>query len=202
MANSREAWARAAAVVAAGGVVAFRTDTLYGLGVDPFNRAAVAALRALKGRADNKPVLIVVSDADIAVRFMSRRSQLFDTLSAKLWPGALTLVVAARPEVPAELTAHTGTIGVRLPDDARVRELVRACGGALTATSANRAGQPPARTAAEAAAAFPSGLALILDDGPVQSEQPSTVVDVTGAQPRLLREGVVPWAAIERALTV
>ena len=202
MANSREARARAAAVVAAGGVVAFRTDTLYGLGVDPFNRAAVAALRALKGRADNKPVLIVVSDADVAGRFMSRRSKLFDTLSAKLWPGALTLVVAARPEVPAELTAHTGTIGLRLPADARVREFVRACRGALTATSANRAGQPPARTAAEVAAAFPSGLALILDDGPVQSEQPSTVVDVTGAQPRVLREGVVPWAEIERALTV
>src|SRR5918911_510148 len=177
-----EAHARSAEVVGAGGIVAFRTDTFYGLGADPLNREAVRVLRALKGREEAKPVLIVVSDADVAERFMASRSRLFDVLSARFWPGALTLVVAARAEVPAELTAGTGTVGIRLPADEAVRAFVRACGGALTATSANRAGGPPARTAAEVAEAFPTGLDLIADGGATRSEQPSTVIDVTGAE--------------------
>jgi L-threonylcarbamoyladenylate synthase len=198
--DSAPAHAQAADVVKAGGIVAFRTDTFYGLGVDPFNRAAIGALRALKDREAAKPVLVVISDAPVAARFMAGRSSAFDALAAQFWPGALTLVVAARAEVPPELTAQSGTIGVRLPDDETVRALVRACGGALTAPSANRAGEVPARTAAEVAAAFPSGLDLIVDGGATLSTQPSTVVDVTGAQPRLIRAGVIAWHELERAL--
>jgi L-threonylcarbamoyladenylate synthase len=200
MADGPEARARARRVVLAGGVVAFRTDTLYGLGVDPFNRAALGALRALKGREEHKPVLVVLGDAADAGRFTSSGAKLFEALSARFWPGALTLVVAARAEVPAELTARTGTVGVRLPDDSEVRALIRACGGALTATSANRAGQTPTRTAAEVAAAFPNGLDLIIDGGAARSAQPSTVVDVTGAEARLIREGVVAWLDVQSAL--
>lgn len=192
-----EASGRAAEIVAAGGIVAFRTDTLYGLGADPFNHDAVRGLRALKGREEGKPVLVVISDRDVSGRFIARRSKLFDALSARFWPGALTLVVAARGEVPAELTAGTGTVGIRLPADEAVRAFVRACGGVLTATSANRAGEPPARTAAEVAHAFPTGLDLIVDGGAARSEQPSTVVDVTGAAARLIREGVVSWREVE-----
>ena len=198
--DSVETSARAAEVVAAGGLVAFRTDTFYGLGADPFNRNAVRALRALKGREGAKPVLVVISDADVAGRFMTSGSTLFDALSARFWPGALTLVVAARAEVPVELTAGTGTVGIRLPADETVRAFVRACGGALTATSANRAGEPPARTAAEVANAFPTGLDLIVDGGAARSEQPSTVVDVTDAEARLIREGVVAWREVEQVL--
>jgi L-threonylcarbamoyladenylate synthase len=200
LSDNTETRVRAAELVAAGGIVAFRTDTFYGLGADPFNRAALAALRNLKGREAGKPVLVVLSDASEAARFMSGGSQLFDRLSARFWPGALTLVVAARPEVPAELTANTGTIGIRLPDDETVRTFVRACGGALTATSANLAGEPPARTAAEVARAFPAGLALIVDGGAARTEQPSTVVDVTGDEARLIREGVIAWRELHEAL--
>ena len=200
MADGPEAHARARRVVAAGGVIAFRTDTLYGLGVDPFNRAALGALRALKGREEHKPVLVVLGEATDAGRFTASGAKLFEALSARFWPGALTLVVAARTEVPAELTAHTGTVGVRLPDDEEVRALIRACGGALTATSANRAGQTPARTAAEVAAAFPNGLDLIIDGGTARSAQPSTVVDVSGPEARLIREGVVAWLDVQSAL--
>ena len=191
---------RAAEVVSAGGLVAFRTDTFYGLGADPLNREAVRALRALKGREEAKPVLIVVSDHELAERFMASRSRLFDLLSTRFWPGALTLVVAARAGVPVELTAGTGTVGIRLPADEAVRAFVRACGGALTATSANRAGQPPARSAAEVAAAFPTGLDLIADGGATRSEQPSTVVAVTGAEARLIRAGVVAWREVQEVL--
>lgn len=190
---------RAAAAVASGGVIAFRTDTFYGLGADPFNRAALRALNELKGR-ENKPVLVLVSAAAAAERFVSVRPALFDHLARRHWPGALTLVVKARAEIPELLTAGTGAIGVRLPADDDVKRVVGACGGALTATSANTAGRPPARNAAEAAAYFPSGLALVVDGGETRAELPSTVLDVTGARPRLVREGVVTREALEQSL--
>ena len=195
--DNAETRAQAASCVAKGGIVAFRTDTFYGLGVAPFNRAAVSALLALKGREEGKPILVVISDKEIAARFISHSSPLFDALSTRFWPGALTLVGNARAEVPTELTAGTGTIGIRLPADEDVRAFVRAAGGALTATSANRAGEQPARTAVEVVRAFPHGLALIVDSGAARTEQPSTVVDATGERPRLIRAGVVPWREIE-----
>jgi L-threonylcarbamoyladenylate synthase len=184
---------RAAAVVRAGGLVAFRTDTFYGLGADPSNRDALQKLLALKGREDGKPILLVISDMSEAARFSVGNSKLFDAVSARYWPGALTLVVRARAELPEELTAGTGTIGLRLPADGEVCEVVRACGGALTATSANRAGEPPARTAGEVAQAFPNGLSLIVDGGAARTQQPSTVLDVSRGEARLIREGVISW---------
>src|SRR5947209_9921151 len=119
--DNTETRARAAKIIAAGGVVAFRTDTFYGLGADPFNREALLKLKALKGREEGKPILVVLSDADVAARFTPGGSKLFEVLRARFWPGALTLVVAARAEVPSELTGNTGTVGLRLPDDGAVR---------------------------------------------------------------------------------
>jgi L-threonylcarbamoyladenylate synthase len=114
----------------------------------------------------------------------------------------LTLIGEARVELPALLTAGTGTIGVRLPADEHARAIVRASGGALTATSANPSGLPPARNAEEAARYFPDGLALIIDGGPSLTELPSTVLDVTGDSPRLLREGVVTRRELEETLSI
>ncbi|HKP72373.1 MAG TPA: L-threonylcarbamoyladenylate synthase, partial [Pyrinomonadaceae bacterium] len=151
-------------------------------------------------REDGKPILLVVGDAKAADRFVARRTKLFDAVSTRHWPGALTLVVAARPEVPTELTAGTGTIGVRLPDDAEVRAFVRACGGALTATSANRAGEPPTRTAEEVARAFPEGLSLAVDGGATRAQEPSTVLDVSGDEARLIREGAVSWRELQETI--
>ncbi|HYG10475.1 MAG TPA: L-threonylcarbamoyladenylate synthase [Pyrinomonadaceae bacterium] len=192
--------ARAATIVREGGLIAFRTDTFYGLGADPFNRDALQQLLALKGREDGKPILVVISDAFEVARFNERGGRLFDAVSARHWPGALTLVVSARPELPEELTARTETIGLRLPADGEVCELVRACGGALTATSANRAGEPPARTAEEVAQAFPDGLALIVDGGATRSQEPSTVLDVSRGEARLIREGAVGWHELQETL--
>ncbi|HEV7905529.1 MAG TPA: L-threonylcarbamoyladenylate synthase [Pyrinomonadaceae bacterium] len=198
--DSQETRRQAAALVKAGGLIAFRTDTFYGLGADPFNRDALRQLRALKGRDDGKPILLVISDAPEVARFSPRRAKFFDALSARHWPGALTLVVSAHADLPAELTAGTGTIGLRLPDDEAVRALVRACGGALTATSANLAGEPPARTAEEVERAFPAGLALIVDGGATHTEAPSTVLDVAQDEPRLIREGAVSWRELEETI--
>ena len=194
--DSPEARERAALVVAAGDLVAFRTDTFYGVGADPFNPAALELINALKGR-DGKPILVLAAAAADAERLIADRTRTFELLAARHWPGALTLVAAARAELPELLTAGTGTIGVRLPDDAEARAIVRACGGLLTATSANPAGRPPARTAAEVAAYFPNGLGLVIDGGATRTELPSTVVDVTGSRPRLIREGVVTRSVLE-----
>lgn len=198
--DTPETHRQAAALVRAGSLIAFRTDTFYGLGADPFNRRALQQLLALKGRPDGKPILLVVSDETEVARFSSHRTKLFDALSARHWPGALTLVVSARADVPEELTAGTGTIGVRLPADEAVRELVRACGGALTATSANLAGAPPARTAQEVARAFPDGLALIVDGGATHTEEASTVLDVSQSEARLIREGACSWRELQETI--
>jgi L-threonylcarbamoyladenylate synthase len=199
--DSDETRARAARAIAAGGVIGFRTDTFYGLGADPFNPSAVRRINGLKDRdAGGKPVLVVISDRSCAERFIPDTSQIFNLVSEHHWPGALTIVVNAREEVPDELTAGTRTIGLRLPDDEEVRLLIRACGGALTATSANLAGEPPARTAEEVANAFPSGLDLIVDGGAATSDKPSTVLDLSGEHPRLIRDGVVSRARLRETL--
>jgi L-threonylcarbamoyladenylate synthase len=181
----------AAEIVSRGGVIAFRTDTFYGLGANPFDSGAVNRIKALKGRADAQPILIVISDLDQLDRFIEKPSAEFLRLSERFWPGPLTLIAAARSEVPEEMTAGTGTIGIRLPDDDDVRSLVRACGGALTATSANPASQPPAKSAQEVADYFPAGIDSIIDGGAARTDRPSTVVDVSGAAMKVIREGVV-----------
>lgn len=189
----------AARRTAEGGLVAFRTDTFYGLGADPFNTQALERINALKGR-DGKPILVVVSDALMVARFVAGETEAFRALAAEFWPGALTLVLRARREVPELITAGTGTIGVRLPADEEVRELVGACGGALTATSANPAGAPPARAARDVETYFGDSLPLVIDGGETTSERPSSVVDVTGDGASLIREGVVTADSLERAL--
>jgi len=191
---------RASELIAAGGVIAFRTDTLYGLGADPFNRDALGHLNGLKGREGGKPLLVVISDASVAERFIQTRSQLFDSISRRYWPGALTIVMDAKLEVPDELTAMSGTVGLRLPKDESVRSFIRDCGGALTATSANRAGEPPARTANEVSRSFPAGLDLIVDGGATIAEKPSTVIDLRGEEVRLIREGAIPFDELRNTL--
>ena len=182
---------RAAKIVSEGGVIAFRTDTFYGLGADPFNATAVARIRELKGREENKPILLLLSDANVADRFIADRSKAFEDVARKLWPGPLTIVGVAVANLPSEITAGTGTVGVRVPADYDVRELVRECGGALTATSANPSGSEPARSAEEVMQYFGDFVDLVIDGGEVTATEPSTVLDVTTKPPRVVREGAI-----------
>lgn len=198
--DSSQARRAAAEAIARGGVVAFLTDTFYGLGANPFDKEAVRRINALKGREGGKPILIVLSDASEADRFIESKSALFDAVSRQHWPGALTLVVKARASIPEEITAGSGTVGLRLPDERDVRDLIRSCGGALTATSANTAGAPPARTAEDVAHYFPTELDLIIDGGAARSERPSTVLDISLARARLIREGVVSRSELLKTL--
>lgn len=198
--HDEEKLTRAASIIARGGIIAFRTDTFYGLGVNPFNRDAILRIKDLKGRKEHKPILVIISDHDQIARFISETSQAFDLLAERFWPGPLTLIGKANAELPDEITAGTETVGVRLPDDDDVRALVRLCGGALTATSANRSGAEPARTAEDVRRYFDSSIDLIVDGGKARGERPSTVVDTRDAGPRLIREGVIAWAEIQETL--
>lgn len=197
--DGEEARLRAAQVVRRGGLLAFRTDTFYGVGADPFNPEAVRRIDELKGR-EGKPILVLVSDRAWAERLTEARGPLFDFLGERFWPGPLTLVLRADSRLPTELTAGTGTVGVRYPADEAVCHFVEACGGVLTATSANLAGRPPARSATEALAAFHAGLDLIVDGGETSVEKPSSVVDISGSAAKLIREGALAWREIQNAL--
>ncbi len=200
IADSRQVHEVAARVISGGGVIAFRTDTFYGLGANPLNPHAVGRIRKLKSREEFKPILLLVSDEHQVDRFIAERSPVFAASAKRFWPGPLTIVGKAVDELPGELTAGSATIGIRLPDDQSVRDLVRACGGALTATSANVSGRLPARTAAEVAAYFPERIDLIVDGGEVTATLPSTVLDLSKPEPRLLREGAIVRAELNEFL--
>jgi L-threonylcarbamoyladenylate synthase len=180
-------------------VIAFRTDTFYGLGADPFNRDAIRKIRTLKGREETKPILLLISDESEVDRFI-RQAGFFKLVARDHWPAPLTLIGVSRPEVPAELTAGTNSLGLRLPDDEDVRAFVRACGGTLTATSANVSGQPPARTAKEVENYFPAGIDLIVDGGEVTATEVSTVLDVSSSEARLVREGAISREELKELL--
>jgi L-threonylcarbamoyladenylate synthase len=197
LADSQSGRARAAQIISQGGIIAFRTDTFYGLGADPFNAAAIKRIRKLKGREGDKPILLLISDEQQISRFISKRSSLFAEIAKRFWPGPLTIVGPARDELPEELTAGGKTIGLRLPADEHVRAIVRACGGALTATSANLSGHPDARSASDVATYFSTGIDLIIDGGEVSTTKPSTVLDLSGTEPRILREGAISASDLE-----
>jgi L-threonylcarbamoyladenylate synthase len=190
---------RAARSIAAGGLIAFRTDTFYGLGADPLNPPALRQIIDLKGR-EGKPILLLVSDLAEVERFIIEQSKQFKRVTESFWPGPLTIVSSANPGLSNDLTSGTGTIGVRLPDNESLRDLIRLCGGALTATSANLTGATPARTAEEVAHYFQTGLELILDSGDTTATSASTVLDVTTEVPRLIREGLISRGKLEEIL--
>ncbi|MDQ5845036.1 MAG: L-threonylcarbamoyladenylate synthase [Acidobacteriota bacterium] len=196
--DSQEARAEAARTIRLGGIIAFRTDTFYGLGADPFNREALRKIRQLKGREEGKPILLLISDLSEVDRFIANQSETFKSVADRFWPGPITLIGRARSELPMELTAGTQTIGLRLPNDDNVRSLVRACGRALTATSANPSGGDAATTAAEVMDYFPTGIDLVLDGGTVTATHPSTVLDLSGEVPLLVREGAITREELAR----
>jgi L-threonylcarbamoyladenylate synthase len=182
--------ADAAAVLEAGGVVAFPTETFYGLGVAALDPAAVRHLFALKGRPESQPILVLVDEPARIERFAVLTTPARE-LIVRHWPGALTLVLPARQELPTELTAGTATIGVRQPGHAVARALAAALGGPVTAPSANLTGEAPPTTAAEVLRVFDGRIDLVLDGGRTPGGLPSTVLDLTVDPPRVLRAGAV-----------
>jgi L-threonylcarbamoyladenylate synthase len=181
-------------------VIAYPTDTFYGLGCDPFCESAVQRIFSIKAREPGKPILLIISDLSPLDRLTGEHGSLFLQVSRQFWPGPLTLVVPAAPGLPSILTGDTGTIGIRLPDHALCRRIVGVCGGVLTGTSANLSGMPSLSTADAVAAQLGEVLELIVDGGPTPGGQPSTILNITQDRPRLIREGALPRAQIEQWL--
>jgi L-threonylcarbamoyladenylate synthase len=183
----------ALAVVAlrGGEIVAYPTETFYGLGVDAFDEPALARLRELKGRAEKVFSVLVVGD-DMLERLCEPPSLAALALMRRHWPGALTLALPARPGAPEALVSE-GCVAVRESPHPLARALVRAFGGPVTATSANLAGQPPATTAADVRRAL-RGRCVVLPGGPTAGGAPSTLVRVRGSRIEVLRPGAVEVA--------
>jgi L-threonylcarbamoyladenylate synthase len=190
----------AAEIIKNGGLIAFRTDTFYGIGADPLNEEAVARIKTLKGREEGKPILLLVGNRLDVDPLLSARPPVFEILSERLWPGALTIVVPAADDLPQEITAGTGSVGLRLPDVVEVRKLVSICGGRLTATSANLSGSAAATSAEDVSRYFPIGIDLIIDGGVVAVTRPSTVIDSTVNPAKLVREGAVSKEELMRVV--
>ncbi|HXH07253.1 MAG TPA: L-threonylcarbamoyladenylate synthase [Vicinamibacterales bacterium] len=195
----RDLIARAAEAMRAGGIVAYPTDTLYGLGVDPRHRGAVAALFAAKGRPAGQALPLIAADADQA-GLAARLTPLARRLAEAFWPGPLTIVVPAAAPLAPGVAAADGTVAIRVPAHEVARALARAIGWPVTATSANRSGEPPASTMDAVLGALADRLAFAIDAGPAPGGPPSTIVDATGPAPVLVRAGVVPWTRVLESL--
>ncbi len=181
-----------------GGLVAFPTDTVYGLAADYTNPEAIAGLFAAKGRDMNKAIAVLVGGVEQLDAITPGLSQAAGSLAARFWPGALTLVVTRRPELPDELSTLP-TIGVRMPNHPFALQLLRAV-GPLAVTSANRSGDENPLTAEDVLDQLGGRIDLLLDGGKCPGGVPSTVVDCTVPDVKILRQGAISAADIRQAL--
>lgn len=191
---------RALEVLRRGGVVAMPTDTVYGIGVDGYDAEAVEKLYIAKDRPAHKAIMLLLgddTDIDKAALYISPTAR---RLAERFWPGGLTLVVMGRSELPRNLCAENGTIGLRLPDSEVVRNLVRGFGRPLAVTSANRSGGANPQSAEMVLADLDARIDLILDGGATLQSVASTVLDCTVEPPRVLREGAIQLREIESVL--
>ena len=193
----------AAEVIAAGGIVAVPTETFYGLAADPFRDAAVARVFAVKGRSSERALLLIASDVEQVASHLGPLPPMGRRLAEKFWPGALTVLVGAPAALAKDVTGGTGTVGVRVPAHPVARDLCRVCGRPLTATSANVSGEPPSPDPDEVERTLGARIDLLLDAGRAPGGEPSTIVDVSGRTPRLVRAGAIAWdevlACVNRA---
>jgi L-threonylcarbamoyladenylate synthase len=182
-----------------GGIVAYPTDTLYGLAVDPKSDAALRRLFEAKGRHASTAIALIASDLEQA-RQAGRFGRPEEKLAAAFWPGPLTIVVPIAPDMPRRLSGDRGTIGVRVPDHPVARALAAAFGGSITATSANPSGRAAPTTADDVASHMGAVVDVILDAGPVTGGPPSTIVEIIDGTPTLHRAGAVEWDRVLRCL--
>lgn len=197
-----EAFAHAVRLLRAGKVIAFPTDTVYGVGASGFNERAIEQLYVVKQRERDKAIPYLLADAralDVVARMIPNVARV---LAAKFWPGALTLVVPASSRVPKILMAGGDTVAVRVPNHPSTHALIDSLGVPLAATSANLSGATDPSTAAEVYKQLEGRLPVILDGGATKGNVPSTVVDVTCDPPRVLRVGVISVQDLQDTLGV
>jgi len=197
--NERKAETLLAAVAALerGDVIVFPTETLYGLGADALDLAAVEKVFELKGRDADAPLPALVADRAMLSLLVAEISPLAEKLMQRFWPGPLTLVLPARKDIPKPLLNRTGGIGVRISSQPIATELVKSLGRPLTATSANPSGQAPAHTVEEAKKYFADRIEIYIDGGTLTSKTGSTVAEVSGDTIRILREGDISGSELQ-----
>jgi len=190
----------AAAVIRAGGVVSYPTRSLYGLGADAFNAAAIRRIYEIKERPIERPILVLIDQRAQLDRLVIDVPHAAQNLMRRFWPGRVTLVFAVAPGLPKELTSGTGRIGIRLPDHPVAAALAARAGGPITGTSANLSGQEGFTISPPPGSRIAEKVDLLLDAGTLRGGPGSTVVDVTTDPPKVLREGCVPADEIFDAL--
>ena len=182
---------RMAEEVLRGGVVAFPTDTVYGLGCSLFDVEAVVMLARLKRRDPTHAVISLIPDPLQAWGLAAQVGEVAERLIDRYWPGPLSLIFRGAPLVPRGVLGQGGTIALRCPRDTLCQRILERIGGPVVSSSANLSGQPPAESAAEVVTVFGNQLDIVLDGGPRHRRPPSTLVDVSGERPRLLRRGAL-----------
>lgn len=190
---------QAVAVLKEGGVVAFPTETYWGLAVDPFNGQALERLFELKQRPAQKPVLVLIDSQERLPLLASEVPGRYHPLMERFWPGPLTLIFPSQPLLSPLLTAGTGTVGLRISSHPLARSFTALCAGAITATSANISGRSPAVTEQEVVDQFGSGLDWLVKSGPTSGGTASTIVAADRGGLRLIRPGVIPFTEVEMA---
>ncbi|MFC1891071.1 L-threonylcarbamoyladenylate synthase [Thermodesulfobacteriota bacterium] len=191
---------RAREILSSGGIVAFPTESFYGLGVDAANEEAVKQIFKLKLRPMNQPLLLLISSADMLDNYVEEIPDVADKLIEQFWPGGLTIVFKASKSLSPMLTASTGKIGIRLSSHPVANALAESLGKPVTGTSANISGQPACSTAQEVFKALGDKVDLILDGGTTKGGKGSTILDVTVDPPLIIREGMISTAMIDRAI--
>lgn len=192
--------ARAADLLRAGALVAFPTETVYGLGADASNPQAIARIFAAKGRPADHPLIVHLPDATHLESWASEISEMACQLATAFWPGPLTLIMKRRSTVLDAVTGGQDTVGLRVPNHPLAMQLLRAFNGGIAAPSANRFGRISPTTAAHVHEELGDSVSLILDGGPCRVGIESTILDLSGSQPRILRPGMLDASALGEVL--
>jgi L-threonylcarbamoyladenylate synthase len=197
---NRLALSRAASILRGGGIVAYPTDTLYGLAADPGSAAAMAQLYRIKGRPVDLAVPLIASGLPQVEAAGGELGPATRRLAEAFWPGPLTLILPGWPGLDARVHAGLGTVAVRVPDHPVARMLADLCGFPITSTSANRSGGPATNDPEEVRRVLGGELDGLIDAGPSPGGPPSTIVDAGGVVPRLVRAGAVSWDRVLECL--
>lgn len=182
------------------GVIAYPTDTFYGLGANTFSKKAVHRIYRLKKRKETKPLSVFISDLGMLERIAAAVHPSFFSLATEFWPGPLTLILKAAPGFPEDLLGPGHSLGIRLPNLSWLRELVRVVGFPLTATSANISGEREISDPEEVVQIFKNKVNLIVDGGKTPGGLSSTIVDLTSEKPKIIREGAIPRSKLMKYL--
>jgi L-threonylcarbamoyladenylate synthase len=200
--SAETVFAQAAEILIAGGVVAYPTETFYGLGVDATNENAVRKIYTLKGRNFSSPVSVIIAKEEDLLTLIQELPIVAQKLIDAFWPGPLTIVFKASDKILPVLTAGTGKIGVRISSHKGATAIAQKLGRPLTATSANLSGAPECSSAYEVDMQIGNKIDAIVDLGKTAGGKGSTIIDVTANPPQILREGVINRLLIDKCLTV